>query len=130
MVGDVVVVAYNFKSRWADDVAEGRKRGTIRADGKRRHARPGEALQLYTGMRTRACRKLVEPDPICRDSIPVRLDRGLSERRIVVTYAGQEMEREALEALARGDGFATAAEMLDWFVATHGLPFSGRHITW
>ena len=124
------MVAYNFQSRWADDVAEGRKRGTIRANGKRRHAQMGEALQLYTGQRTRYCRKLVTPDPICLNSIPVRMERGLSERRIVVIYAGWELTREALEAMAREDGFATAADMLDWFEATHGLPFEGRHITW
>lgn len=32
------------------------KQQTIRAHGKRRHARPGDELQLYTGMRTKACR--------------------------------------------------------------------------
>jgi len=37
------MVAYNFQSQFADDVAEGRKRQTIRAYGKRKHAAPMNA---------------------------------------------------------------------------------------
>lgn len=56
--------AYNFQKQFAPLVESGQKRQTIRAIGKRRHARPGESLQLYTGQRTKACRKLISPDPV------------------------------------------------------------------
>lgn len=49
------MVAYSFKRRFAEPILAGAKRQTIRAD-RRRHARPGEELQLYTGMRTKSCR--------------------------------------------------------------------------
>lgn len=49
------MVAYSFKSRFAEPILAGTKRQTIRADRKR-HARPGEEIQLYTGMRTRQCK--------------------------------------------------------------------------
>jgi hypothetical protein len=58
------MVAYSFKSFFAPQIIAGLKCQTVRAD-RRRHARPGEAVQLYTGMRTRACHKLVTPDPLC-----------------------------------------------------------------
>jgi hypothetical protein len=46
------VVAYSFRQQFRPPILAGTKRQTIRADRKR-HARPGEQLQLYTGMRTR-----------------------------------------------------------------------------
>lgn len=57
--------AYNFRKQFAPLVESGQKRQTIRTIGKRRHARAGEPLQLYTGQRTKACRKLFSPDPEC-----------------------------------------------------------------
>jgi hypothetical protein len=54
--------AYNFQKQFAPLVQSGEKRQTIRTLGKRSHAQPGNKLQLYTGMRTKQCRKLVDPD--------------------------------------------------------------------
>ena len=54
--------ALNFKKEFADKVASGEKRQTIRAlrkDGK--NPRPGQKLYLYTGMRTKYCRKCGDP---------------------------------------------------------------------
>lgn len=58
------MVAYSFKAQFVEPIRAGLglptepqirpKRQTIRADRKR-HARPGEELQLYRGMRTRQC---------------------------------------------------------------------------
>jgi hypothetical protein len=71
------MVAYSFKKQFIAPILSGvfgvaaglplppgenyfPKRQTIRAIGKRRHARPGEMIQLYTAMRTKQCRKLGE----------------------------------------------------------------------
>lgn len=50
---------FNFKKQFADSVESGEKRQTIRA---RRKNRPqvGQTAYLYTGARTKACRKLGE----------------------------------------------------------------------
>ena len=39
------MVAYNSQAQFAPDVESGKKRQTIRAEGKRPHARPGDVLQ-------------------------------------------------------------------------------------
>jgi len=118
------VVAYSFKGRFADAVQSGEKRQTIRANGKRRHAQPGDKLQLYTGMRTKACRKL--RDAVCHDVCPITIYPDK-----VFTFKPQEIHlREQLENLARSDGFSSWAEMRDWFDETHGLPFTGTMIRW
>jgi hypothetical protein len=118
------VVAYNFQARFAPAVADGTKRQTIRARGKRRHARPGDQLQLYTGMRTKTCRKL--RDAVCHDACSI-----LIEADKVFTFHPQEiLLGAALERLARYDGFQSWAEMRAWFDQVHGLPFSGVMIRW
>lgn len=48
------MVAYDFQQQFIEPIRTGTKAQTIRADRKR-HARPGEELQLYTGMRRRGC---------------------------------------------------------------------------
>ena len=50
------MVAYSLKPRFIPPILSGAKRQTIRAISRRRHAIPGETLQLYTGMRTKQCR--------------------------------------------------------------------------
>jgi hypothetical protein len=116
------MVAYSFKARFADAVETRRKRQTIRAEWKSRHARPGEYLQLYTGMRTKHCRKLVDPDPVC-----------LSVQPVVMNTWGVRIDGEPVGELggfAAADGFADWPEMRDWFAETHGFPFTGWLISW
>ena len=117
------MVAYSFKAQFAPLVETGIKRQTIRADRKR-HARPGEALQLYTGMRTKACRKLLTPDPICLSVEPVLID----EARIRIgDHWLSENERNQL---AIADGFANWGECFRFFRDVHGFPFRGVLIKW
>lgn len=58
------MVAYSFRKPFVTPIQVGRKRQTYRSERKR-HVRPGEPMQVYHGMRTRHCRKLLDPDPIC-----------------------------------------------------------------
>ena len=41
------MVAYNFQARFAPDVAAGRKLQTIRAEGRRTHAKAGDRVQVF-----------------------------------------------------------------------------------
>jgi len=114
------MVAYNFQTQFAPDVEAGRKRQTIRSDGKRRHAQPGEMVQLYTGMRTKACRQLGTGVCTASDGCEIREDAVL---------VGDIAPRD-LDGFARADGFRDFDHMKQWFRDTHGLPFTGRLIAW
>lgn len=121
--------ALNFQKQFAADVESGKKCQTIRAlrkDG--RDPKPGERLFLYTGMRTKACRKLGEVE--CR-----------AVDRVVIGPSGIGFEGPSfIEPLARTsvgadiaakeDGFENFAEMRAWFEKVHGLPFDGLLIRW
>lgn len=115
------MVAYNFQKQFAAAVQGGDKTQTIRAVRKR-HAMVGERLQLYTGMRTKSCCKLVMPDPTCS-----------ANKRVLISSLGASVDRqivEDLDAFAQQDGFENYHQMLKFFDETHGLPFVGRLIEW
>jgi hypothetical protein len=91
-------VAYSFQRRFVAPILAGTKRQTIRAERKR-HARPGEVVSLYHGMRTRQC-FLIAQAP-CVDVQPIRLQFAYSP------YAA--FDGRQFRLLAGLDDFARAA---------------------
>ena len=121
------MVAYSFKDRFADPILADEKRQTIRKHRKR-HARAGEVIKLYTGMRTRDCRLLARA--ICQsvERIKIDVDGGsVHFCRQVETITGAE-----LDAFARRDGFADWRDMQAFWRAEHPSVsvFDGVLITW
>lgn len=115
------MVAINF-TVFVDKVEGGTKRQTIRADIK---AKPGDNLQLYTGQRTRACRKL--RDAVCKTVTPVVL-----MERCAIPKGGAILTGIYLEEFAVADGFATYADMWAFFSprANATGEFHGKLIKW
>jgi len=119
------MVAYSFKSRFAGPILNGHKGGTIRAD-RRRHARPGEELQLYVGMRTKHCRLIARKTCVAIE--PIRLD--FIAERFAIGHRRSLCESE-LDVFAKFDGFADFVDMAEFWKQTHGDPwFCGWHIRW
>lgn len=116
------MVAYSFQARFELPIISGRKTGTIRNLGRRRHARPGEALQLYTGMRTRSCRLLAQA--ACVAVEPIRLH---FHSPAVLVGAGC-YEIEDLDTFAQGDGFRDWDDMAAFWREAHPLPHLGPWI--
>jgi len=119
------MVAYSFKKRFAAPILDHSKTGTIRAPRKR-HARPGEELQLYTGMRTKSCRLVARET--CMAVHDVAIDVGLLT---IHSIAVDGVPIADLDAFARGDGFTDLAEMHGFWKAEQspGL-FEGVWIRW
>jgi hypothetical protein len=116
--------ALNFQKQFAALVESGKKRQTIRAyraDG--RDPSPGQWLFLYTGMRTKSCRRLGEAECDSVENIRISADG--------VRLGGTFTRCPALlHALAEADGFASWAELVEWFGGVRKLPFSGLLIRW
>ncbi len=119
------MVAYNFKEQFAGPVERGEKRQTIRPRRKR-PTRPGDALQHYTGMRTRKCRKLLDAACLRVESIDIGHELG----HVVVRINGEPLLLAQIQALAQADGFETVSAFLAFFDNHYGLPFSGEIIRW
>lgn len=122
------MVAYSFQKRFAGLVETGVKTQTIRGHRKR-HARPGEPIQLYAGMRTKACRKLVDPDPVCTSVANLTIWVPTRFELAHVVMAGR---REYVTAkFAGADGFDSAEDFTRWWFDTHGPgEFHGVLIRW
>ena len=100
------MVAYGFKKYFAGQIEDGSKTHTIRA-GRSRHAHPGEALQLYVGMRTCHCRKII-PDPVCIAVLPIVImsTELISAGIAYIEIDGTPLHRDEIEPFAISDGFA------------------------
>lgn len=114
--------ALNFKARFAAPVESGQKRCTIRAE-RRYPIKFGDRLYLYTGMRTKQCRKLGEA--ICVEASDLYISDG---RRVTVGNVRLDMLEEI--ALSRADGFDRLRDFIQFFQETYGLPFEGQLIKW
>lgn len=114
------MVAINFSARFAGPVERGEKRQTIRRGKK---CATGATLQLYTGQRTKECRKIGEA--VCRDVTYVCLTaRG-------VTLGDKSKFPSDIDDFARADGFADYADMWKWFSERYETnSFTGYVIRW
>jgi len=115
--------AINFSAEFADRVQSGEKQQTIRRLRKR-PIKAGDTLILYTGQRTKACRKLGEA--ACDRVFPVVIGRKS------MGWRGYSLNPYSMTAnfLAQNDGFESYAAMADWFDNRYGLPFEGVVIQW
>lgn len=111
------MVAYSFRPRFVGPILAGEKHQTIRAvrTGRSRHARVGETLQIYTGMRTRNCRLL--GTSVCVAKWPITLqfgDEGFIEvnSHRITTMAG-------MCRFAKKDGFENWWDMERFWQEAH-----------
>lgn len=123
------MVAYSFQRRFCEQIVRGEKRQTIRADRKR-HARPGEPIQLFFGMRTKHCRKLIDPDPVCTHVEPVSM-RVPPCGLVRIGHPACPEWSEVEDLFARLDGFDDALDFTMFWRREHGLGlFEGVLIRW
>jgi hypothetical protein len=124
------MIAINFKAKFADLVATGKKTQTIRRTNR---FKVGDTLQLYTGQRTKDCRQLGE-------AVVKKVSQILIFENHIRTYSPTKGDclkmvasanYETLNKLAKKDGFKDFEEMKAFFVAQYGdLPFEGYLIQW
>lgn len=121
------MVAYSFKAQFRAPILAGTKSQTIRADRKR-HARPGEHVQLYTGMRTRQCQIIGEAT--CAGVSPVRI--GVRDGFVDYGVRGKWTLSAHLDKFAQTDGFPDWAALVAFWTREHPGQdvFSGVAICW
>lgn len=144
------MVAYSFKKQFVDPIKVGLgvhpsairgviagapkihpKRQTIRAIGKRRHARQGEILQLYYGMRTKQCTSIGVAR--CTDVVPIRIRFDDIVFWIHLPADSKtRLNKDDKLLLAMADGFGDEPEMHRFWLKEHkeGGAFDGLLIKW
>lgn len=132
------MVAYSFMEQFIKPIRARTKTGTIRALSKRRHARPGEQLQLYYHQRRADGFKIIDDLPCLRVN-EIEFDvRDMRNPRLVSN--GVEIPAWSLQAdlFARADGFGVSSDtfrefhqmMAFWHLAHGPILFRGVHIIW
>lgn len=133
------MVAYSFKARFAAPIVDRIKPHTLR--GRRpRHARPGEEVQLYTGMRTKHCRLIGRAtcDRLQAISIdftssdPIMLCDVQHPAKGVFKHSQEAMVAVAApEAFAISDGFDSLEDMARFWRDEHDVSeWDGILIGW
>lgn len=129
------MVALSFKSDFVTAIDAGEKRRTIRQVRKAGNPQPGKPLQLYTGMRTKACEKI--KDAVCTRVRPVTISHAgiaLDGRKLYAgdtpAFMGPPDPEQYDSDFARADGFSTFQDMREFFEKQYGLPFHGQLIEW
>lgn len=115
-----------------DKVANGSKPHTIRALRKV-PIKVGDDLSFFTGMRTKACRRLRVNTP-CTAAVPISIG---SDVGYVLLGEGSRFYRAGvltpaqIDALARQDGFSSARHFFAFFARGKGGDvFQGQLIEW
>lgn len=114
------MTAINFSRVFAPAVRRGDKRRTIR---RSRKGDVGGKLQLYTGMRTKSCRKL-------GDAICTAITRVTIAKNHLLLGAEKITASRQLNAFARKDGHPDWTSLAAWFDKRYGLPFKGYLHEW
>lgn len=122
------MVAIDFDARFETAIREGWKTQTIRRP-RERNPRPGDLLQLFTGMRTADCRRIC-PDVRCTDVLSIEITFG--DDFVIDRIVTDGVPVKDLDAFAVRDGFTDSDDMATFFKAKHGPleVFRGFVIEW
>lgn len=111
-----------FKPCFVRLVENGEKLQTIR-----KHARcnPGDTLSLrHWAGRPYWSKQVIIREAICEDVSHVIIDA------LGIVVKGHALDAAEAAVFAHADGFDSEDEMIDFFIRTHGLPFTGNLIKW
>lgn len=115
--------ALNFLAQLAPLVESGEKRHTVRREAKR-PIQVGDRLQLFTGMRTKQCRRLLDTECTRIQTITIAKNSTMTLDGWP-TFGCAEADR-----FAQADGLRDFDELRDWIEQNYGLPFRGVVIHW
>jgi len=127
------MVAYSFNPRFIEPIRQGLKTQTIRSYSEARQPRPGQLLQLYTGMRTKHCRRIL-PDVPCLTVMKVQITFDIGQPPLIGRIVTDGVPVRDLDAFAIRDGFTDIEDMSAFWRDMHpqacATGFDGILIEW
>jgi hypothetical protein len=115
------MTAFSFKPVFVPKILAGEKLSTIRST---RRCNVGDTMQLYTGLRTKKCKKIM--DVVCIGVAPIRI----SKSEIWKIGKTEGNVRPSPLFFNEQEGFSNVHEMIDFFRKEHGLPYNGWIHAW
>ena len=115
------MVAFSFKPEFVPKILSGEKLSTIRST---RRCNVGDTMHLYTGLRTKKCKKLM--DVVCIGVATIVVS-AYSLWKLGETEGNV---RPSAAPLHEQEGFANVKDMIDFFRQQYGLPYRGYIHAW
>ena len=119
----------NFMERFAGLVERGEKLTTIRKVRKR-PIKISDTVHLYTGQRTKACRKLGVGRCMQVRAILIKPLFNPPDTVPMIFLDGRPLPAWRLPAFTTADGFDHFDDFTAFFTKQYGLPFEGVLIEW
>lgn len=116
------MTAFSFKPEFVGKILSGDKLSTIRST---KRCKVGDTMQIYTGLRTKKCKKIMEVK--CCGVAPIII-REPDFWALSGPIEG--IIHTAGPALHIQEGFKNILEMQEFFRKTYGLPYSGWLHAW
>jgi hypothetical protein len=123
---------FSFQVRFVEPILAGTKDQTIRAPRKS-PPKIGGSMHLFTGMRTKACRRIATVT--CTEILSCELSPFLYGGFVRITAGNDNVVhlngKRELVLFARRDGFASWEALCEFWADTHGsLAFHGTIYRW
>lgn len=123
---------FSFQTRFVEPILAGTKDQTIRAP-RRVPPKIGGTMHLFTGMRTKACKRIATVT--CTEILKIEISPFYFGGFVQLRAANDEttilLRQRQLQAFARRDGFVSWQEMCAFWQETHGaLLFQGEVYRW
>ena len=106
-------------------VVEGSKHFTIR-QLRKKPIRKGEALQLYTGLRTKQAEKL--RDAVCKNTWDIKIENKKDE--LLFSLNGKQLSLKEVKDISKNIGFESVEGWIEYFKEKYKFPFKGQLIEW
>ena len=115
------MTAFSFKPEFVGKIMSGEKLSTIRST---KRCDVGDAMQLYTGLRTKKCTKLM--DSVCIGVAPILV----SARSLWKLGETEGNVKPSAAPLHEQEGFMNVLDMVEFFREEYGLPYRGWIHAW
>ena len=116
-----------------DKILSGEKRQTIRKAGKKwENVKVGDKLTLYTGLRTKECRKLGEAEVKSIEDIKLYIEYNhYRDTYYTEILIDNKIPTDCeINKLVKADGFRNIYYFLKFFQDHYGNNFKGKIIKW
>jgi hypothetical protein len=116
----------NFsREDFIDAVTNGSKHFTVR-QLRKNPIKKGEALQLYTGLRTKQAKKL--RDTICKNVWDIKIENKKDE--FLFWLDDNQLTSKKVKDISNKIGFDLVEEWTEYFKQKYKFPFKGQLIEW
>jgi hypothetical protein len=115
------MVAFSFRPEFVNKILSGEKQSTIRST---KRCEVGDMMQLYTGLRTKECKKLIEV--LCIGVAPILIS-AYSLWKLGETEGNV---KPSVAPLHEQEGFMNVCDMVAFFREEYGLPYRGWIHAW